>query len=105
MYLPLMIYHSLNNQQGSRWIFQASQMNGNLYFFTLQPDQILVIGAIFLLILLPIFKKIIFPYFENFGLNTPLRKIGIGMVIAVITFLYSAYLEYCIQNNYITVLW
>ena len=40
LYLPLPIFWTLFEQRGSRWTFQAKQMNGDIGFFTIQPDQI-----------------------------------------------------------------
>lgn len=105
MYLPLFIYWALLNQQMSRWVFQASFMNGNIGFYTIKPDQIIVLGPLFILILLPLFKSFVFPHLEKCGLKTPLRKMGIGMFLAVVTFLCSAGVEFVIHRHYTSVLW
>ena len=43
MMLPLPIFWALFDQQGSRWTFQASRMDGAVgNLFTLQPDNIQV---------------------------------------------------------------
>ena len=44
MMLPLPIFWALFDQQGSRWTFQATRMNGNFFnVFRLEPDNIQVI--------------------------------------------------------------
>ena len=43
MMLPLPIFWALFDQQGSRWTFQATRMNGNFFnLFRLEPDNIQV---------------------------------------------------------------
>lgn len=64
-----------------------------------------VVGPFFVLILVPIFKSFVFPPLEKCGLRTPLKKMGIGMFLAVVTFLCSAIVEFFIQRNYMSVLW
>ena len=105
MYLPLFIYWALLNQQMSRWVFQASLMNGDVGFYTIKPDQMVMVGPLFVLILLPIFKSFVFPLLEKCGLRTPLKKMGIGMFLAVVTFLCSACVEFFIHRSYLSVLW
>lgn len=105
IYLPLFIYWALINQQMSRWVFQASHMNGDLGWYTIKPDQMIVVGPFLVLISLPIFNKYIFPILEKIGLKTPLRKMGIGMFLAGMTFLCSAYVEYLVHQNFINIMW
>lgn len=42
IYLPLPVFWALYDQQGSRWTFQATRMNGDLGGWVLKPDQILL---------------------------------------------------------------
>ena len=62
MMLPFPIFWALFDQQGSRWTFQASRMNGDFFgVFTLQPDNIQVANAILILVMIPIFNSIVYP--------------------------------------------
>lgn len=105
IYLPLFIFWALLNQQMSRWVFQASLMNGDLGWYTVKPDQMVVVGPFLILILLPLFNKYIFPFLEKFRLKTPLQKMGVGMFLAGVTFLCSAYVEHLIHQSHISILW
>jgi dipeptide/tripeptide permease len=106
MYLPLFVYWALLSQQTSRWVFQATFMDGNIGgFYTIKPAQMVVATPFFILVLLPLFKNLVFPILEPCGLNTPLRKMGVGMFLAVLTFICSAYLEHIIHQKYISILW
>lgn len=80
-------------------------MNGNLGWYTVKPDQIIVVGPFLTLILVPIFNKYFFKPLERVGLKTPLRKMGVGMFLAGVTFLCSAYVEHMIHQSFISILW
>jgi solute carrier family 15 oligopeptide transporter 1 len=80
-------------------------MNGDLGWYTIKPDQMVVVGPLLILIILPIFNKFIFPIFEKCGLRTPLKKMGVGMIFAALSFICSAYVEYVIHRSYISILW
>lgn len=42
LYLPLPVFWALFDQQGSRWTFQATRMDGKIGGFILKPDQMQV---------------------------------------------------------------
>jgi proton-dependent oligopeptide transporter, POT family len=105
MYLPLFIFWALLNQQMSRFVFQAQRMDGDLGWYTIKPDQMVVLGPFFIMVLVPVFNKWIFPFIALFGLKTPLQKMGTGMFFAGITFLVSAYVEVQINSHFISILY
>lgn len=43
LYLPLPFFWALFDQQGSRWTFQATRMDGDVGFYVIKPDQMQVI--------------------------------------------------------------
>lgn len=56
-------------------------MNGQLGSVTILPDQIQLLNALLILVLLPLFQKLIYPAFEFCGIRvTPLRKMSLGQV-------------------------
>lgn len=105
MYLPLPIYWALLNQQASRWVFQATRMNGDIGWYTIKPDQMIVIGPLLIMVLIPIFNEMIFPILAKVGIKSSLQKMGLGMVCAIISFIISACVEYQINHHYISILW
>jgi dipeptide/tripeptide permease len=105
MYLPLIVFWALLNQQMSRFVFQAERMNGDIGFYTIKADQMLVIAPFFIMVLVPVFNYTVFPCMEKIRLKTPLQKMTIGMIFASITFLLAAYLETQIQKSFISIFW
>lgn len=99
LYLPLPFFWTLYDQQGSRWIFQANRMNGDIGFYTLQPEQIGIINPILVLALIPFFEVVVYPLLSRIGIRTSLRKITVGGILAAIAFLMSALLEFVIESS------
>uniref|UniRef100_A0A4W3H094 Solute carrier family 15 member 1b n=1 Tax=Callorhinchus milii TaxID=7868 RepID=A0A4W3H094_CALMI len=80
LYIPLPMFWALFDQQGSRWTFQATVMDGD---FTVNP--------ILILIMVPIFDIVIYPLINKCKINfSPLRKITVGMLIAGLAFVVAA---------------
>uniref|UniRef100_A0A4W3H066 Solute carrier family 15 member 1b n=1 Tax=Callorhinchus milii TaxID=7868 RepID=A0A4W3H066_CALMI len=83
LYIPLPMFWALFDQQGSRWTFQATVMDGD---FTVNP--------ILILIMVPIFDIVIYPLINKCKINfSPLRKITVGMLIAGLAFVVAALLQ------------
>ena len=89
------IFWALWDQNLSEWVLQATRLNltlaGN---FTILPEQINFINPLFLVLLIPVFNSLIFPFLEKRGIKpTPLRKIGAGLVIIGLSFVIIALLQ------------
>jgi solute carrier family 15 oligopeptide transporter 1 len=65
LYLPLPVFWALFDQQGSRWTFQATRMNGQVGSYIIKPDQMQLCNAFFILTLIPLFDQIIYPLFAK----------------------------------------
>lgn len=105
LYLPLPIYWAVYMQQGSRWIFQATRMNGNLGFYTVTPDQMIVLNPVFAIITLPICNYIIYPLLAKLKIKTLLQKMTIGGMLAVVAFIIAAFIEEEIDKDHISIFW
>jgi solute carrier family 15 oligopeptide transporter 1 len=62
IYIPLPMFWALYDQQGSRWTFQATHMDGALGGTTIIPDQMQIVNPLFILTLIPVFDKVIYPF-------------------------------------------
>lgn len=105
LYLPLPVYWAVYQLQGSRWTFQATKMNGDLGFYTVKPDQMIVLNPIFGIIALPISDYIIFPLLAKIKVTSLLQKMTIGgMLVAAATCL-AAVIEMKTDEAYISIFW
>lgn len=105
MSLPVPIYWACLMQQRSRWIFQAVRMNGDVGWYTIKPDQMIVFNSLMSISLIPILDKFIYPIFEKIGIKTMLQRLIFGGVLIVVAFVLSAIVETQIQHNFISILW
>ncbi|XP_078402155.1 solute carrier family 15 member 1-like [Cetorhinus maximus] len=94
LYIPLPMFWALYDQQGSRWTFQATTMNGNFGGIDIQPDQMQTVNPILILILVPVVDAIVYPLIAKCKLNfTPLRKMTVGMFLAALAFVAAALVQ------------
>jgi len=88
VFVPLPIFWALYEQQGSTWVIQATEMNPEIapsvYFL---PDQMGVLNAILIMVLIPIFSLGIYPLFNKFFNVTALRKMCVGCFLAGVAYI------------------
>lgn len=74
LYIPLPFFWALQDQQGSRWTFQATRMNGEVGgYFTIKPDQMQVINPLLIIIFIPLWDLFVYPALEKIGIKRPLQ--------------------------------
>ncbi|KAL7030439.1 hypothetical protein ACKWTF_006658 [Chironomus riparius] len=100
LYLPLPIFWALFDQQGSRWTFQATRMDGDLGWFTIKPDQMQVVNPFLILTFIPLYEVLFYPLLSLVGIRRPLQKMALGGVFAGIAFLCSMLVEITIEPTY-----
>ncbi|XP_062862724.1 solute carrier family 15 member 1 [Trichomycterus rosablanca] len=94
LYIPLPMFWTLFDQKGSRWTLQATTMDGTLGTLVLQPDQMQTVNPIFILTLVPIMDRIVYPLIQKCGLNfTPLKRMTVGMFLAAMAFVAAALVQ------------
>lgn len=99
LYLPLPIFWALFDQQGSRWTFQATRLDGEFSSFTIKPDHLQVVNPFLILSFIPLFEYCLYPLLEKIHLNTALRKLTIGGILASVAFLLSGLLQMQLEHG------
>jgi POT family proton-dependent oligopeptide transporter len=87
------VFWSLWDQSGGEWVLQADKMDLHFAGITWLPSQIQAVNAIMILVFIPLFQYVIYPVISLVFPLTPLRKIGIGLVVTGASFLVSAWIE------------
>ncbi|KAJ8668736.1 hypothetical protein QAD02_010399, partial [Eretmocerus hayati] len=101
LFIPLPVFWALFDQQGSRWTFQAKRMDGQVFDYFLKPDQFQMINPLLIIIFIPIFQWIVYPVIETvFFINTPLRKMTVGGLLAGLAFAISGLVELKVEDTY-----
>jgi len=123
VYLFVAPFWALFNQIGSTWVFQASRMDRHWLNFewlrTLEaklcdagftfvegwtgaeplPAQIQTANPVLILILIPLFAYCVYPLINRVFRLTPLRKISLGLFLAVLPFSLCALIEIWIERG------
>lgn len=101
LYVPFPLFWALYDQQSSRWTFQATQMDGYLTDkFSIKPDQMQVVNPVIVVFCIPVFNFVIYPLLEKVYINTPLRKMALGMVLCGAAFVVSGVVEQRLEQTY-----
>ena len=87
IYLFVAIFWALFDQTGSTWVLQAENLNRYWLGVHWLPSQIQAINPVMILLLAPLFAYFIYPLMGKYFEVTPLRKISIGLFLAVPSFI------------------
>lgn len=105
MFLPLPLFWALYGQHNSRFVLQASMMNGDVGLFTIKPDQMVMSATIFIIILIPLFENLLYPLLAKIGIKSSLHKVTCGFISAALAFVCAAIMEKKIDHEDVSILW
>jgi POT family proton-dependent oligopeptide transporter len=87
------VFWSLYDQTGSSWVLQAQHMDRVLFGFELLPSQIQAINPLLIIVLIPLFSFVIYPFLGRLMTLTPMRKVAMGFVLAAAAFAVSSFAQ------------
>lgn len=93
LFIFVAIFWSLWDQSGGEWVLQAAKMDLQFAGITWIASQIQALNAIMILAFIPIFQYLIYPAIDKVFPLTPLRKIGLGLIVTGLSFFVSAWIE------------
>ncbi|XP_034839124.1 solute carrier family 15 member 1-like isoform X1 [Maniola hyperantus] len=96
LYLPVPIFWSLFDQQGSRWTFQASRLRSELFGIALMPDQLQVMNPAMVLLMIPVCPGGAWPVLPELS---SLHKMFAGGILAAMAFFCAAILQISIERS------
>ncbi|XP_053658366.1 peptide transporter family 1-like [Anopheles marshallii] len=99
LYIPLPVFWALFDQQGSRWTFQATRMDGEVAGYTIKPDQMQVINPLLILAFIPVFESVVYPMLAKIGIRRPLQKLSFGGLLAGAAFVLSGFVEIALDRT------
>ena len=105
IFIPLPLFWALHAQQASRWVFQATKMNGNIGWYTIKPDQMIVLNSFLGIVMIPVFEQLLYPLLSRVGIKTSLQKMVLGAVFGGVAFIFAGILELEVEKDFISVLW
>lgn len=99
IYAFIAVFWALFEQTGSSWILQAQKMDRILFGFELLPSQIQAANPLLIMLLVPLFSYVIYPFLGRFIFLTALRKMTIGLFLTVIAFAIPSYIQMQLDNS------
>lgn len=86
LYLLVLPFFSLFDQQHSSWVEQAKHMNCMFFGYEILPAQIQAVNPVLILLFIPLFSCFVYPLAAKMFAVTPLRKVGVGLLLATLAF-------------------
>jgi POT family proton-dependent oligopeptide transporter len=87
-------FWALFDQHSSSWVLQAGRMDLDVGGHRLQASQLAALNPVMVLVLIPLFARVVFPALEGGGVRvTPLGKMTVGMFLTVLSFVAAAFVE------------
>ncbi|MGN6387552.1 MAG: POT family MFS transporter [Verrucomicrobiota bacterium] len=87
-------FWALFDQTASRWVLQGQKMQTfNIFGHSVLPEQMQTLNPILVLILIPVFTYVIYPWAAKIFPLTPLRRIGLGFFVVTTSFLVPAWIQ------------
>uniref|UniRef100_A0A0K0CVT7 MFS domain-containing protein n=1 Tax=Angiostrongylus cantonensis TaxID=6313 RepID=A0A0K0CVT7_ANGCA len=90
---PLVFFWALFDQQGSTWILQARRLDGRIGWINALPEQINILNPLIVIIMVPVFEGIVYPFVRKLCNVTPLRKMSVGGLLAATSFIMAGLLQ------------
>ena len=90
IYLFIAMFWALFDQNGSSWVLQAQQMDRLVFGFEILPSQIQAANPLLIVLLTPLFYRLLYPTINRFLHLGYMNKIAIGLFITVLSFVLVA---------------
>ena len=106
IYLFIAMFWALFDQNGSSWVLQSQHMNRMLFGVEILPSQIQAANPLLIVLLTPLFYRVVYPILGRFVNLTYLNKIAIGLFITVLSFVLVAWIQTLIDAGLLpSILW
>jgi POT family proton-dependent oligopeptide transporter len=93
IYIFIAMFWALFEQIGSSWVLQAQKMDRNLFGYELLPSQIQAANPLLIMLLVPLFTYVIYPFLSNVIRLTALTKMAIGLFLTVLAFAIPSWIQ------------
>jgi len=98
-YIFVSMFWCLFDQTATTLVFQAEKMDLNILGIELLPSQIQAFNPFLILVLIPLFTFVIYPKVGALVKLTPLRKIGAGFFLMVLSFAIISWAQEAIDRG------
>jgi POT family proton-dependent oligopeptide transporter len=100
VFAAVTLFWALFDQKSSSWVIQARQLDPDVGFRTLLPEQLQAANPFLVMTLIPLFTWGVFPFLERRGVSlAPLRKMTAGMFVTVLSFAAAAVVQTLVDEG------
>lgn len=100
IFAMLPAFWALYDQKASSWVVQAMKMDREFLGLTLAPAQFLAVNPVLIMMMIPFFGRVFYPWLEKVGLRpTPLRRMAAGMFFAALSFVVVGGFEMVLESG------
>jgi len=99
LFLFVAVFWCLFDQTASSLVFQAEKMDRNLFGYEVLPSQIQAANPFLILVLIPLFTFGFYPAVGKVVKLTPLRKVGAGLFLMVLSFAILSWAQEAIDRG------
>lgn len=93
IYLFIAMFWALFDQNGSSWVLQAQQLNRRVGGIEILPSQVQAANPLFILLLTPLFHRVIYPVLNRVVPMSYVNKISFGLLVTVLSFVLVASIQ------------
>ena len=105
LFLFVAVFWCLFDQTANTLVFQAEKMDRNIFGIEVLPSQIQAANPFLILVLIPIFTWVIYPTVSKIIPLTPLRKVGTGLFLMVLSFAVISWAQEAIDRGETPSVW
>jgi POT family proton-dependent oligopeptide transporter len=100
IYMFIAMFWALFDQNGSSWVLQSQHMDRVLFGFEILPSQIQSANPLLIVLLTPLFYRLVYPMLGRLFLLTYMNKIAIGLFLTVLSFVLVAWIQTLIDAGF-----
>lgn len=101
IYIFVAIFWALFEQTASSWVLQAQKMDRTILGVELLPSQIQAANPLLIMLLVPFFPYVIYPFMGRFFTMTALNKMAVGLFLTSVAFSIPAWLQMQLDDGLI----
>lgn len=94
------VFWSVFNQKNTKWLFQATRMDGRLGQYTIIPDHYQLLNPLLVVIFMPLVTKVMDPLTKSLSMDRVMRRIIVGGLIVSASFVAAGFLESRMKLTY-----
>jgi len=93
VFLFITMFWALFDQTGSSWVLQSQRMDRVLFGHEILPSQIQAANPLLIVLLTPLFYRLLYPALGRIAPMTALNKIALGLLFTVLAFALAAWIQ------------